>query len=232
MVRRVEVLCPMPHRPAPDGSERHAAAADGLVLCRWHRDRLARHIALMPALYDAVAHALVRAGRGGDLVTVTRDPGISLDQAAVDARDHIRHELVSYVRLCHEEGPWSTWPEDTVAAMSAWLVVRCDWLAARPWACEAAGMLAYTWGEAMRAAYPDGARRIPCGPCPEPGCDGQLVAVVRDTDDLLPSTVRCDAPAEEDQSRHEWPADQWPALGRRIAGQGYRDLARRISSGT
>uniref|UniRef100_UPI00200D0BA6 hypothetical protein n=1 Tax=Escherichia coli TaxID=562 RepID=UPI00200D0BA6 len=51
-------LCPAPHR-----DDRPRAAADGLVLCLFHRDRLERHVAELPALYDACGAA--RAGLGG-----------------------------------------------------------------------------------------------------------------------------------------------------------------------
>ena len=56
------VLCPAPHR---DDTPRRAA--DGLILCLWHRDRLERHLAELPALHQACEATLLgRTGTNGD----------------------------------------------------------------------------------------------------------------------------------------------------------------------
>ena len=56
------VLCPAPHRE--DAPKR---AADGLILCLWHRDRLERHLAELPALHQACEATLLgRTGTNGD----------------------------------------------------------------------------------------------------------------------------------------------------------------------
>ena len=202
-------LCPAAHR-----DDRPRRAADGLVLCWWHRDRLERHLAELPSLHTACEAAL--AGRSGTNaagpVSGSTEPSWAVSDAPSAARAHIRIELVSWVRIGLEEGPWTWVPEDTLPAMSAWLVSRVDWYAARPWADEMARTIADTHGEARRAAYPDPAHRVALGPCPEPDCAGTLVATVRRTDALLPSTIDCDHDAE-----HAWTADQWHALGRRMA---------------
>lgn len=52
--------------------------------------------------------------------------------------------------------------------------------------------------------------RVDLGPCPEVGCDGLLRAVVRRSDDYLPSRVRCNA-----EAAHTWEPNDWHALGRR-----------------
>ena len=222
-------LCPLTHGTDPDGNERHRQAADGIVLCDWHHRWLRRHIAGLPALDDALVHALAGGSGGiGVVVSYRPEPGISLDPRAVLAREHLRVQLVGWARVCIEEGPWSDVPDDTVPAIARWLLPRSDWLAARPYADEVAATFATTWSESWRVAYPDGARRYPVGECPERGCDGILVAVVRDADELLPSTLRCTA--GDDDERHEWPADQWPALGRRLKRTGWARLAGRVAS--
>lgn len=65
-----------------------------------------------------------------------------------------------------------------------------------------------------------GVRKFPIGGCPEHGtsdlgervpCQGELSALLRKDDDLLPSEVACSADVE-----HRWPAREWMQLGRRI----------------
>jgi hypothetical protein len=66
-----------------------------------------------------------------------------------------------------------------------------------------------------------GARRFPVGPCVEHGtsdmgervpCTGEIWAVLRKDDDLLPSEIACSLDAE-----HHWAAREWMQLGRKIA---------------
>ena len=218
-------LCRSPHR-----DDHPRLAADGLRLCLWHRDRLERHVAELPALYDACGAALT--GRGGASsagpVSGTTEPSWAVSDAPSAARTHIRVELTSWVRIGLEEGPWTQAPRNTVPALASWVVSRTDWYAARPWADEIARTITDTWHEARTAAYPNPRSRVRLGPCPEDGCDGTLIATVRRADDLLPSTVDCTAPPADDDERHTWTADEWHALGRRISRVGYVELARRV----
>lgn len=220
--RQQPALCPAAHR---DDSPRRAA--DGMLLCLWHRDRLERHIAELPSLYRACELTLApgSSASAAGPISGTTDPGLSLSVASVAAREHIRAELHGWCRITLDEGPWDQAPADRLETMAAWLVVRVDWLSARPWADEVARTIADTHGEARRAAYPNPVRVVPIGRCPEDDCEGELTAVVRQADSLLPSDVRCDVNPE-----HLWTADQWHALGRRMTGAGYASLARRLAT--
>ena len=201
------VLCPAPHRE--DAPKR---AADGLILCLWHRDRLERHLAELPALHQACEATLL--GRGGTNgagpVSGSQEPSWAVSDAPSHARQAIAVELHTWTRIVLDEGPWTVPPADTLTSLAAWLVARVDWCCARPWADEMARTIADTHREAWAAAYPNPARRIDLGPCVEAGCEGRLVAYVRPADSLLPATVDCDVDPE-----HTWPADQWQQLGRR-----------------
>lgn len=213
-------LCPAPHR-----DDRPRQAADGLVLCLWHRDRLHRHLRELPGLWHACEAAL--AGRSGTNTTGpvsgSTEPSWAVYDAPVAAREHIRVELHAWVRVGLEEGPWQQQPPDRLDALATWLANRVDWYAARQWADEMARTIADTWHEARRAAYPDPIHRVILGPCVE-DCPGTLVATVRRSDSLLPSTIDCDHDPD-----HAWTADTWHALGRRMTGTGYADLARRVA---
>lgn len=216
-------LCPADHR-----DDKPRRAADGLLLCIWHRDRLERHLAELPALYVACEATL--AGRSGTNTTGpvsgTAEPSWAVSDRPSAAREHVRVFLHGWVRVVLEEGPWQVAPADRIPALAAWLVARTDWLAAREWASEVALNAAETHSEARRAAYPEPVSRAKLGRCPEENCDGNLTAIVRRADSLLPTTVRCDVSDE-----HVWTADQWQALGRRMTGAGYHALARRIVQG-
>jgi hypothetical protein len=55
------------------------------------------------------------------------------NQRAGEARRHLRHTLVTWVRHCIEDDvrssdPSTGWPDDTIAAMSRWLMWRVDGL--------------------------------------------------------------------------------------------------------
>lgn len=217
------VLCPAQHR---DDAPRRAA--DGLVLCTSCRDRLERHLAELPALHRACERMLVPSGRanGAGPVSGTTEPSWAVSDAPAHAREVIRVELVAWTRVVLEEGPWQVAPPDTLTGMAAWLILRTDWMAARPWADEVARTIADTRNEAWRAAYPNPIKRVRVGECPEPGCEGELHAVVRDQDDLLPATILCDVAGRDPEDPHEWTPEEWRELRRRMAG--YRRLAAQI----
>ena len=113
------------------------------------------------------------------------------------------------------------WPADTVPDMARWIGRNLTWYAARPWIDEMARVFGETADEATAAVQPDRARRVPIGDCPERviddqgqdvgRCTGMLFALIRPNDPLLPADIRCTS------GEHRWTADQWHALGRRVA---------------
>lgn len=205
--------------------DRERLAAPGLRLCHGCRDRLERHVAELPALYRECELALAGTrGKGdSDPVTHRRDPGLVLSIPAMQAREHVRVELSSWVRIGLDEGPWDQAPADTITAMAVWIVGRLDWYAARDYADEVARTFADTHAEAWSAAYPSGASRIDIAACVEDECAGMLSAYVRSDDDLLPAVIRCSADAE-----HAWASGDWRSLERRITAVGYDELRRVI----
>ena len=197
-------------------------ATSGLNLDGKCLDLLAQDIATCARLHGELEAVLVRPTRpdegGGKRATSV---GISLDDAAVTARDHIRATLVGWVRVAQEERPGPTWPADTVPDMARWIGRNLTWYAGRPWVDEMARVFGETADEATAAVQPDRARRVPIGDCPERiiddegqdvgRCTGMLFALIRPNDPLLPADIRCTS------GEHRWTADQWHALGRRVA---------------
>ncbi len=107
--------------------------------------------------------------------------------------------------------------------MAGWLMTWADFLGSHEAAADAAAEI----GEAARACAVvvsgQRTRRFRVGPCIEHGtsdmgervpCPGQLVAVLRSDEDLLPDALRCDA-----DPAHAWGAFEWISLGRRIAAR-------------
>jgi hypothetical protein len=212
-------------------------AVYGLRLCFGHVRHLGHNLDALPALHAQLAGHLVRTGSGGEVVAVSRTPGINLDLVAYAAREHIVMDLHSWTRIALEEGPWDHAPDDTVVAMATWLHHRVSWLAARDYADEIARDFATTMAEAHGAIQPDRVRRVELNyGCPERtiaedgldmgACTGMLFALIRDLDAILPSSVQCST-----ERSHVWQADEWRALGRRAEHAGYAALARRVTGG-
>jgi len=210
-----ETICTGRHR---DDAEK--TTAPGAMLCFGCTDRLIRDLAALPDLWVACETALVSTGSaGGEKVTHRRDPGLVLSLSALKARTAIRAELVSWVRITHEERGLVAWPCDDIASMSAWLAVHVGWISAQPWSVEMARTIGDTAHEARAAAYPRNVRRIDVGPCPVRECAGSLVAYLHTDDDLLPSVIRCTAEPIDDSAAHEWAASEWISLGNLIVAR-------------
>ena len=211
--------CTSSHR-----DNRDRPAADGLRLCHGCHQRLTHAITELPGLDQDLELALIRAETpANDPITHRKDPGLVLNQPALEARTAIRQQFAAQIRMVNEERGLTTWPSPTVPAMTTYMTRHIDWLAAH----EAADTWLTEWWDvrqqARRAAHPTGIRRFELAPCIETDCQGILIAILRPTDDLLPSSVSCDTNAE-----HEWQPHQWIALGRRIHGTPHTALVRSI----
>lgn len=190
-----------------------ARAADGLRLCLHCADRIAVDAVKAASMDPALALALTpqgEPGRRGD------HGGITLSDAALDARTMLRAVLTSWCRMVAEERGISLPVTDTPMALGAYIATHARWLAAHPAAGECADEMADLARQTHAAAYPSGTRVIPVGPCPamvdEQPCAGQIRALLRTDASLLPSAVACDTVPE-----HMWTPDQWRALGRHMA---------------
>jgi hypothetical protein len=76
--------------------------------------------------------------------------------AAAQVRDNLRNTLVGWVRVCAEEGvrssdPRDGLPEDTLTAMSRWLLWRVDGLAFNEAGSEAVDEITYAVTQAVKA---------------------------------------------------------------------------------
>jgi len=185
-------------------------AADGLRLCVLHTDLIAEDARSVAELHAALADRLASSGLPGERTSGTRDPGLKLNDAAVEARVLIRHTLVSWTYLIAEERGVAL-PVDTTAAVAAFVARHAPWLAAHSEAGSVSDELRDLVRHAYPIAYPSGTRIFDVAGCPTEGCAGTLRAILRRTDSLLPTAVSCDA-----DDTHSWPADKWLTLGRQI----------------
>lgn len=182
--------------------------------CQSCRDRLAHLLTELPGTYDDLELQLRRQGNGmqprvsGSGSPENEPPFVA--QHVVELRDQVRHDLVWWAWHAADNRQL-TRCSGTVEAACVALETHLDWMRRQDAVTDFADVVVEMSSAVWRAAYPSGARCVPLGPCVEDNCDGTLVATVRTIDDLLPSTIRCDT-----DDAHEWPADRWLSLGRRI----------------
>lgn len=196
------------------GKKHEPLPATGGYICRSCRDRLAHLLTELPGTYEDLALQLRRQGNGlqqrvsGSGSLENEPPFVA--QHVVELRGQVRHDLVWWAWHVTDEQKL-TRCVGTLEAACVTLERHLDWIRKQPEVTVFASLVVKATGAVWRAAYPSGARRVPLGRCIEGDCAGTLIATVRDIDDLLPSVIRCDA-----DEAHEWTADRWLALGRRI----------------
>ncbi|MFC8846781.1 MULTISPECIES: hypothetical protein [unclassified Micromonospora] len=115
-------------------------------------------------------------------------------------------------------------PARTAIGLANFLLRHLRWLAAHPAAGEFSDETARLVRSARRAAYPSQVRQVVLGVCVEPGCDGQLTALLRPGDPTR-TEIRC-----RKDAGHRWADHQWLELSRRM-GDGTAVPARRIAGG-
>jgi hypothetical protein len=135
-----------------------------------------------------------------------------LPAAVLSLRRQTVDTLTSWALLvCEERDLKGPAKAGDVAALTSFLAAHAEWLAGfdGDYAVHELGYIAYQLEQTVRQSFPTRVRNI--GPCPEDGCTGALEAVVRKDEDLLPSSVFCDA-----DRAHSWRPGEWDTLGRQL----------------
>jgi hypothetical protein len=203
-------------------------------VCLWHLAKLGEDPIQLADLYDEIGLRLAGSASAGEKTSGTRNPGLALDDRAVEMRDEIKAVLTSWASMICEERGWTP-PADDIVHVAAVVVRAAPWLAAHGAAADASSELRDLVRRAYSVAYPSGSRVFEVAGCPmhafvgearhclrcghpaehgmhvQHDCDGKIRAIVRRTDSLLPSSLECDT----DES-HTWPADRWLTLGREL----------------
>jgi hypothetical protein len=206
-------VCVAPHVKDP---ERQRTAHVGL-LCLGHYRALEQHLAELPALLDETEQALVRSSSAGPKVTGTPTPPLPYSEAAGDALRDVHARMVSWTLWLLEEHPSGLHsPADDTVALSRFLFIHRQWIAEQDLAAEMLRELREDASTLRRAMAPGRLRIVPLGPCTRDlnggPCAGLLTAVVRDSDDRLPSVISCDTCGDTNGTA------TWRALGRRLRG--------------
>lgn len=195
-----ELVCTASHHQDPDRPRR---AADGLRVCTGHLLGAERHVMALPGIHADLAWVLTGSGGRGEYVSGTHTVGITLSDAVVEARTTIRHLLVAYTRMIHEDRGVGL-PADRVSAMAELLKRHNTWLCAGEYAADWCDDMSTAYSF-RRLAFPPATRRFPTGPCREPGCRGTLIAVLRSSADAeLPAELVCDLDAEHAIASTDW----------------------------
>jgi hypothetical protein len=222
--------------PLCDGE---TTAALDLLLCWRHRNQLRLDALDAADVYDELADRLAY-GTGAPTehrVAGSKEHGLDLDDRAVKARDNIARVLQSWAQLIVEQGPEIYLAGDLGAGhgirpYAALIAGAASWLAAHEAAGDASEELhELAHGEPYAAAYPDGAsvRQVDGEPCRREGCPGQIRAIMRRRDSLLPSALVCDLDLSHRWAPHEWAlldagaGDELVDAGAAAAALGFQD---------
>lgn len=187
-------------------------AAPGMNLCWTHHDQLPRLALRAGEVWVELLLQLAGSGSAmAEATSGTKDVGLSLNPRAVACRDRTEDVLRSWTRLVIDERGGQP-PPDHPESTSGFLARNATWLAAHPLAGPCFDELfELAYGEPWRVAFPSGTRVRVVGACPLDGCEGDLRAILRRADSLLPSEITCST-----STSHRWGYDQWLTLARQL----------------
>lgn len=201
-------------------------AERGSPLCRKCQRELTYGIAEMPGLAlelvrgVAPAGAVPRVGSGGG--KVAGSPDFARGRGALELVAQMAHDSAWLARevagvrgIGHPVFDAVKAPLRAVQSACTWLTVHTGWMVGRPQAPDWLGAVMETRRECLQL-IDSAARqrfRLPDG-CPD--CGGELWATTFEVGDTRENRVWC-----RGEDTHEWAAEQWLRLGRRL-GYGSR----------
>lgn len=147
---------------------------DDAYVCEDCLDRLARALGDVTWLDAELDTTIAKQKAAGDAGAPSAETALPYDTRASELRTALRHELVMLIRFCDEEGirssdPSSRMPdaENTIVAMSRWLLWRVDGLAFNDMAEEFVASVVKAVGDCRRVIDlpPERAYAGPCIEC-------------------------------------------------------------------
>ncbi|MGW0499653.1 hypothetical protein ACWD0Z_30765 [Streptomyces sp. NPDC003007] len=176
--------------------------------------RLTNDLARLPRMYDECGLLLGGSHRPRDRTSGGGGvaPGLPFNTAAAEARSVIVGVVRSWAGLVVGERSVAA-PRDTLAGVIAFLIRHAGWLAAHAAAGELSAEVARAVRRAQYVIDPSRGSSLRAGACVVAGCEGELTAVARCSDQGDPPIeVSCGAVAS-----HRWSAREWMALSRSAA---------------
>ena len=240
----MSALCIGPCRPAEHGGPRQAGK--GGRLCDACTEKLGEHLCEIGDVWPDLLDRLATEGSSAmsEKVKGSKSPGLVLNERVSDAMREAAAWLLFVTRLVVDERDVHPPADQSPASLALWLGKwHALWLASHHDESLVAALAQEADEHAhacRRAAYPSGTRSFVVGPCTEHytgedgsrlECTGTMTAVIRDSDSLLPSELRCDGPEP-----HHLAPSEWMAVGRRLftARLSIKDASRitGVSAGT
>lgn len=177
--------------------------------------------------YEAALEPAKR-GHGGSTVKASKEPPMPISAHILDVRLDTFHDLHYWCSFILENmrgangAALATHVELTIDGMTAFVNTWADRIVTDfPDDGQNLGKEVAKHARNLSGIVQEtGVRKFPIGGCPEHGtsdmgeripCPGELRAMLRKDDDLLPSEVACSVDEE-----HRWAAREWMQLGRRI----------------
>lgn len=146
-------------------------------------------------------------------LTPPTNPPLPISADVLDKRRTAHIRLAYWARLVIQGQKLHLLAGVDVAALAAFLIIHCDWLADHPSSAAAVRDLEDSATDLGAIAADNAPHRFNVGHCPTVACVGVLRVVLRADDDLLPSALTCTVNPE-----HTWPAGAWRVLDRIING--------------
>lgn len=111
-------------------------------------------------------------------------------------------------------------PDGVYGVLAGFLRRHHDWIMCQYFAKDYAAEIIAAADTAFQLLNPSGTRvQRDIGPCAETGCGGSLYAIRRDTEDLLPSAIKCNVCGAE------IPSTKWVKFGRKLLEQREKEQA-------
>lgn len=210
--------CVLPHREDPD---RPRPVWVGF-LCRGHVDGLYRTLSELSTFAgqaDRASYAETVSVNLSAPTTGTREKPLPVNLLRLEHVIQVRGVLASWAQMVAEERNVAVPDDPDPRVTSGFLRRHLDFCCQQAWADEMATEILELGRRAWSLLNPSGIRRIEIGRCHEQDededgllhqCAGTLSALVRKSDDLLPSSIRCDSCGVEIT------ADRWLTYGRQI----------------
>jgi hypothetical protein len=165
---------------------------DAAYLCVPCRERLTRWITQAPGLHYALGLRLALTGTDGEKVTGSKTPDRTINEAAADARQHLRQVLAQLAGVVVADRGFNPPATGEIHAVAQLLLPNADWVVHQEDAAHWYERIQQARDRAWSVAFPSGRRRFEVAPCDQHGCDGTLIINLTPAQDLLPSSVYCD----------------------------------------